>query len=69
MIMIMIMIEIQHSGTALLLLVNPRIKAMVPHAPVISIIIIIVWKEDALLPAMFNLLYSSTNQQLFKNTK
>jgi len=25
-------------------------------------------KEDALLPAMFNPLYSSTNQQLFKRT-
>jgi len=25
-----------------------------------------VWKEDALLPAMFNPLCSSTNQQLFK---
>jgi len=25
-------------------------------------------KEDASLPAMFNLLFSSTNQQLFKRT-
>jgi len=28
----------------------------------------IVWREDASLPAMFNLLCSSTNQQLFKRT-
>jgi len=28
--------------------------------------VIIVWKEDASLPAMFNPLCSSTNQQLFK---
>jgi len=37
---------------------------MALHAPVISIV---VWKEDALLSAMFKPLYSSTNQQLFKN--
>jgi len=40
-----------------------RIKTMAPRVPVISIII---WKEDASLPAMFNPLNSSTNQQLFK---
>jgi len=34
-----------------------------PCAPGISIII---WKENTLLPAVFNLLYSSTNQQLLK---
>jgi len=28
--------------------------------------VFIVWKEDVSLPAMFNLLCSSTNQQLFK---
>jgi len=28
--------------------------------------VFIVWKEDASLPAMFNPLYNSTNQQLFK---
>jgi len=39
-----------YSGTALLLQVNPCILHT-PHAPVISII---VWKEDVLLPAMFD---------------
>jgi len=29
-------------------------------------LVFIVWKEDASLPAMFNLLCSSKNQQLFK---
>jgi len=29
------------------------------------VISIIIQKEDASLPAVFNLLYSSTNQQLF----
>jgi len=55
------MIKIQVRGMALLLLVNPRIphQTMAPRAPVISII---VSKEDALLLAMFNPLYSSTNQ-------
>jgi len=33
------------------------------HAPVISIII---WKEDTLLPAVFNPSYSSMNQRLFE---
>jgi len=52
------------SSTALLLLMNPHIpQTMVLRAPVISIII---RKENASLPAMFNLLHSSTNQQLFK---
>jgi len=37
---------------------------MAPRSPVIQIII---RKEDALLPAMFNLLYSSANQQLLEN--
>jgi len=36
---------------------------MVPHALVISII---VWKEDTLLSAMFNPLYSNMKQQLFE---
>jgi len=57
----MIMIKIQGSDTALLLLVN-HIKTMALRAPVISIIF---WKEDASLLEMFNPLYSNTNQQLF----
>jgi len=36
---------------------------MVLCAPIISIVF---WKEDALLLAMFNPLYNSMNQQLFK---
>jgi len=40
-----------------------HIKKMAPHTPVKSII---VWKEDTSLPAMYNPLYSSTNQQLFE---
>jgi len=51
----MIMIEIQYSGTALLLLVNNH--TVHPNY------VFIISKEDASLPAMFN---SSTNQQLFK---
>jgi len=38
---------------------------MALRTPVISII---VWKENTSLSAVFNLLYSSTNQQLFKRT-
>jgi len=47
--------------TALLSLVNPSKQSH--HVPHLHFII---WKEDALLPAMFNLLCSSTNQQLSK---
>jgi len=47
----MIMIEIQ---VAILLLVNHAYCIKTPRTPIISII---VWKEDALLPAMFNLLH------------
>jgi len=36
---------------------------MAPHIPVISIII---RKEDTLLVIIFNVLYSSTNHQLFE---
>jgi len=63
--MIMILIEKQYRGTALLLLVNPHI----PHRnndTVCPIYILIVWKEDTSLPAVLNPLCSSTNQQLFK---
>jgi len=56
---------IQYSSTALLLLVN----SCIPHWnnwTTCPTYVFIVWKEDALLPAMFNPLCSSTNQQLFK---
>jgi len=47
--------------TALLLLVNTSKQShRAPHLR------FIIWKEDASLPAMFNLLCSSMNQQLFK---
>jgi len=36
---------------------------MALHAPDISVVI---WKEDASLPAIFNPLYSNTNRLLFK---
>jgi len=49
----MIMIEIQYSDTALLLLHTYCIETMAPRAP-------LTYLSDALLPAMFNLLYSST---------
>jgi len=54
-----------NSGTALLLLVSP----LIPHennGTTCPTYVFIVWKEDILLPAMSNPLYSSTNQQLFK---
>jgi len=55
---IMIMIEIQCSGTALLLVNHAyHIKTMAPCTPVISNI---VWKEDTSLPGMFNPLCSSS---------
>jgi len=57
----MIMIEMQYSGTAL---VNPHIPHQnndIAHPTYVFIIC----KEDASLPAMFNPLCSSTNQQLF----
>jgi len=52
----------QYSNTALLLLVNPHQN----NGTTCPTYVFIVWKEDASLPAMFNLLCSSTNQQLFK---
>jgi len=60
--MIMIMIEIQYSGTLLLLLciLHQNNHTSPPNY------IFIVWKEDASLPAILNLLCSSMNQQLFK---
>jgi len=43
----------------------------IPHQTVIElyapVTLIIIWKDNALCPAMFNPLYSSTNKQLFKN--
>jgi len=60
--------NIQYSSTALLLLVNPCIlhrnncTVRPGHLHIFRL------KEDASLPAMFNLLFSSTNQQLFKRT-
>jgi len=59
------MIEIKYSGTALLLLANPCILHR-NNGTACATYILIICKEDASLPAMFNLLYSSTNQQLFK---
>jgi len=59
------MIEIQYSGTALLLLVNPLILHK-SNGTVCPTYVFIIWKEDASLSAMFNPLYSSMNQQLFK---
>jgi len=55
-----IMIKMQYSGTALLLLVNPHTRSSIA-CPTYAFII---RKEDASLPAMFNPLYSSMNQQL-----
>jgi len=57
--------EMQYSGMALLLLVNPCILYR-NNGTTRPTYIIITWKEDALLTAMFNPLCSSTNQQLFK---
>jgi len=59
MIMIIKMIEIYN--TALLLLAY-YIETIAPHAP----LRIYRLKEGALLPAMFNPLFGSTNQKLFK---
>jgi len=59
--------EIQYSSTALLLLVNPCILHRNNH-PAHPNYVFIVWKEDASLPAMFNPLCSSTNQELFKKS-
>jgi len=56
----------QYSGTALLLLVNPHIPHQNNYTTHLTYVVFIIWKEDALLPTTFNLLYSSTNQQLFK---
>jgi len=61
-VMIMIMIEIQYSDTALLLLHILHRN----NSTVFPTYVFIIWKEDALFTAMFNLLCSSTNQQLFK---
>jgi len=63
-IMIMV-IEMQFSGTALLLLVNPCILHR-NNGTACPTYVFIVWKENTLLPAMFNPLYNSTNQQSFK---
>jgi len=49
----------------LLLLVNPFILHQ-NNCNAYPTYVFIVWKEDASLPAMFNLLCSSTNQQLLK---
>jgi len=57
--------NIQYNGTAILLLVNPFILHR-NNCTARPTYVFIVWKEDALLPAMFNLLCSRTNQQLFK---
>jgi len=57
--------NIQYSSTALLLLVNPFILHRSNHTARPTYIFI-VRKEDASLPAMFNPLFGSTNQQLFK---
>jgi len=57
----MIMIEIQYSDTALLLLVNQKNGTAHPQLHQL-----LSEKEMLFLPAMFNPLYSSTNQQLFK---
>jgi len=63
---IMIMIEIQYSGTALLLLVNPMhtISKQWCHVPQLYRL-----SSDTLLTAMFNSLYSSTNQKNNFTTK
>jgi len=60
----MIMIVIMKYTIALLLLVNPCILHL-NNRTACPAYVIIAWKEDASLPAMFNLLCSSTNQQLF----
>jgi len=57
----------QYSGTALLLLVNPFLLHW-NNRTARPTYIFIVWKEDVSLPAMFNPLCSSTNQQLFKKS-
>jgi len=57
----------QYSGTVLLLLVNACILNRNNYTAR-PIYVFIVWKEDASLPAMLNLLCRSTNQQLFKRT-
>jgi len=62
------MIEMQYIGTTLLLLVNPwcilHQNKGITHPSYINYHL----KEDTLLPAMFNLLYTynSMNQQLFE---
>jgi len=56
----------QYSSTALLLLVNLFILHRKIRCITRTTYIFIVWKEDASLPAMFNLLCNSANQQLLK---
>jgi len=59
--------NIQYSGTALLLLVNPFILHR-NNCTTCPTYVFIVWKEDASLSTIFNSLCSSTNQQLLKRT-
>jgi len=57
MILITCMIEVQFSGTTLLLQVNPRILHQYNGTACSTYVI--VRKEDASLPAMFNPLYTA----------
>jgi len=59
--------NIQYNGTAILLMVNPFMLHR-NNRTACPTYVLIVWKEDASLLAMFNPLRSRTNQQLFKKT-